>query len=796
MIELKQFASWPGVLAVESARYVCSHGIAPGRWIMTTYPQAVAKPVPGIPPSVSTGGLLIHPGTPDTPGGPEEYGDLTFWDGVSPEVVIRDCKLISLTAELTGDGGQTYILEGVDRRWKWEDKGEKLRGHYNYTDRRGKLVPWSIRSPSELARLCLDAMGERNALIQLPNGLEKAVGNDLDRFLKLGENFPQTLTNPEVIWDYTPPAQALANLVEPYGCRIVYQPIRDRVIIVLLGKGEPLPNGPYEVISPSVRVPGVPRSVNVAGSPVRIQARFLLEAVAEEWDGSFVPINEVSYAPAASGQPQISQIRNLGPNGANLGITLSFIDPATGAMLAFDKIDTNPAHTPAQKYADLIAKFMAEPEVAANFTITQTSPVLLTFKGKTNGMAFELGAYTLGDDCFYVAELVQKAESPFNSWQSCPPPHFLGVQATDRLSVYEAQALAQRSVWKCFRIRSVDPNTGKPPLSLPWFGKVKRRQQIILQDKKVALIVPSPRIPGAVNKGNVVGAINPNAPGNGVLPEFYNGYAREQKATVVGSISRMIGGQVTWFPSTVNALGLNFSSSNPNTAANDRVWVDFSIDDLEQLVVFQDYVYRLELATGGNGFIREPRLTLETGCVVMDEETNQVVRWEETLELGGSAPPQWSVRDDIKVSVIGKYPELSAASPVAFGINLLLGISNQLQGKGGIDFDYAELQEGKARAGHYLRGMAVPFLSSGGDIRRYPGIWSIDPDGYVQQVTWQIGGGATTIASGNCEHTPYLPPWPARRRAENLTPDESARLANQRERDFIRSILPGKNGGK
>ena len=174
-----------------------------------------------------------------------------------------------------------------------------ISGRYNRLDKMGKLIPWTIRSPAEIVQICLDAMGEVNALVEVPDGIPRKAGRNVDRYLKLGENFPQSLTNPPVEFDHSPPAEVLARFVEQFGCRVIYDPIQNRVKILPLGVGGTLPSVPAEAISPSFENPRIPNIIGVAGAPVRLQMRFVLEPVAEEWDGSLVPVNTVSYTPDA-----------------------------------------------------------------------------------------------------------------------------------------------------------------------------------------------------------------------------------------------------------------------------------------------------------------------------------------------------------------------------------------------------------------------------------------------------------------------------------------------------------------
>jgi hypothetical protein len=228
----------------------------------------------------------------------------------------------------------------------------------------------------------------------------------------------------------------------------------------------------------------------------------------------------------------------------------------------------------------------------------------------------------------------------------------------------------------------------------------------------------------------------------GVLADFYNGYSRDQRATVSGSVCLQVG-DVLWHPINKSA----------NTGPFQRVYVPFEVVPEEQMIVFAEPVYALE----GQGYV-EPKLTLETGCLVEDTVTGQVVRVFEELGLGGPAPPEWQVQDDLEIGVIGNYGNDGT----------LTGVTLQ---------DVADV---RARAAYYLAGMAARHQLPASVTRQWPGLLPIDPDGTIMQVTWSVGpDGPSTTASTNTEHAAHIPEYPARRRAENLSPNAAAALANQ-----------------
>ena len=106
------------------------------------------------------------------------------------------------------------------------------------------FAPAREQAPQALATLCLQAMGEQNYDVS-------ALLND---------------ARPEVDWSWTNPAEALQALCEGLGCRVVYWLADDRVQIVTIGQGQPLPdNGLQTFISQGVDPPNTPSSRTQAG---------------------------------------------------------------------------------------------------------------------------------------------------------------------------------------------------------------------------------------------------------------------------------------------------------------------------------------------------------------------------------------------------------------------------------------------------------------------------------------------------------------------------------------------------
>lgn len=243
-------ATFPGVQGVLSCSYTLSHGTAPGCAALDILPQE----------ELESGG-----------------GDLVITDGYGT-ITLKDCKVDRHSFE-RNSGGLIWRITILDRRWKW--RFGYIEGRYNLRDQQGKLIKHTVKTPRELAVLCLDEAGESNYDVSaLPE--EEAA------------RLPVT-------WEGVPPMEALASLAEQFGCRVVYQPLDDSVRVVKLGQGEQLPpdssGGPILDGGLTLDPPERPDFLRVVCAPTLINTWFYLEAVGLDVDGRIKPINRLSYAP-------------------------------------------------------------------------------------------------------------------------------------------------------------------------------------------------------------------------------------------------------------------------------------------------------------------------------------------------------------------------------------------------------------------------------------------------------------------------------------------------------------------
>lgn len=757
---LKPYIEWPGVVNGEvSLVYTVGHGISPGRAQVTINAQ-------------------------DTP--PAMFGDLAFGDGYR-EIRLRNCMVTDIRDDYSG-GGHYQHLTIQDRRWAW--RYGAIPGIYNQLDDRGKLVPWTIRSPTELALLCLQEMGETNFQVKLPTGLSSLDIPKINRLLVTGENFPQSLANPETIWEGIPPALALQRLAETYGCRVAWDPVTDMVGIGPLGSGDGLPPGGELVASSSLGVSAkpAPYAVAVVGAPMRHQMRFWLEAVGEEWDGRYVPISQLSYAPKHtkdSSQRVFVDITPYFSGDLTIGVYINgkgSIFTSTGA--------------PDVVAADLISQINA-------FSIGVTASAVLTraftIEGPV-GVAFEFDA--VGTNINKVKITVDRRAQKKGTvdWSMCHPPFSgtqeaanAGVQATDRLTVDDAIRKAQESVWKCYRIMISKPDwangttirnklslppdivsqsgmtAANPPveyLTVPGVNDPKtdsfagldpknktkpnpqlvRRQQFGLLPTKVEQIVPSPPIAPGLIAGDLR---QPSDTYFRALPEYYNGYSRDQEATVTGTFSNSLNAQTCQYVAS--------ASPDAHNVFNQRLFMPFQTIPQEQMIKFSSYVYKQKPWSSG---YYPAQIILETSATFQHATTSQVRRPQFFMILGGAGPIAWYRHEDVECHLIAVYDS---------------------DGK----YQYSrqeDFNDGRARAQYYLQAHAAEFQLVQSEHRSWNAIYNVSITGKVQQVSWSIytgpSGSVNTQAGLNTEFSLNAAPYPARRMAENLPPDEVSKFLN------------------
>ena len=726
MADRHGWASFLGLDFTRSAKYTISQGISPGVIYMTSHVQ---------------------------PQFPARVGDVFFTDEVE-SLVIPDCKLEQVIEE-RGDQGRYWEVRILDRRWKWLQLGA-ISGMYNQLDPHGKLIPWTIKSPKEMATLCLEAMKEVGYQIDMPEGLESGSIPESDFFLP-GDFAPPTATNPPIEWYAVPPAQALQQLCDLFGRRIVYRLDTDTIWVVVPGSGAELPDGSIRAECPGIKSPPKTDIVAAIGSPTRFQVRLRMEAVGLEWDESWQPINSLSYAPIIDEAKQVTKLTFKNPPVNVLSIWTIFLNG-----YSFSKsFPAGTSLTTIVNYFVALINGCASTHIAPYVFAEATDPAggILTLRGTQMGVPFvvktdlALGGLATDPQPGFLAELIQAASEGRKSWAYCPPPLFPTVRATDRLTYQQAVDRARGCIWLTYRIVNLDAS-GEGTVEVPGYPEpIKRRQQLLLNETQVDQVVPE-----AIDKDFV------GVDGKALVVNYYNGYSRDKPAAVFGSISRFA------------EHAVYIASQDIVTAKTDQVHVPFSIDPVFQLVIFSDYVYTiLPVAQVINfpllgqqvvedGRIGEPELLLQTAVNIRDPETNQLLAFISAGPTPGAPTGTDALFrrfDDIQLNVRAEYQEDGSFKDVTI-----------------LETDPIN------RAAHYVAGMQLQYPNTAALTRTYNGIKAIFLDGLTNQVTWTVGGaGPETQVSQNTEHDIWVPGYPARRRQERLQPVDSAgRLATDPSR--------------
>jgi hypothetical protein len=704
------FVKWPGLTAgVRSLTYSCSQGTTAGTVVMATNPQNSAPILDGV---------------------------LMFGAG-SNGIELTDVRVVDVITERSG-GGFVWIWQMEDRRWRW--RHGFVSGCYNELDHTGKLVPWTIRSPTELALLCLREMGETRFSIDLPIGLNTRDGKNYARRLKAGENFPDLGANPPTRWDVTNAAAALSALCGRYGRRIFFDPVGDQVIIAPAGGTLPIPFGSINTDGVSLATRPIPRAVVAAGDYIRYQMLLPVEAVAKEWDGTYVPIDEVSYAPTGEDDAVAQVINVLAINTGTDPIDCT-VDGKTISGLG---------------RTDLRNKLLADAYVTGLYTITGTGSVVdpLVFtrnEAGTNGdviIVLPNGPST-PPPVEYVRSEVKVVGVKKSGWAAAVPPDFYQAVATDRLTKDQAIQLARESVYRCYRVKNNDVS-GQGPIYVPGYGPVNSRWQLVLTGNKVEQIKPE--------ELNTEGFNLAAFWERGIPGPYYNGQSQDQPAMVYGSYFNSIG-SVLW------------NGPGENTTADKRVFIPFTVEPYEQLVIFEQPVYRVGGGNTGGAFLACD-LVLECAVKVRDAQTNQLIRGTFFLDLGGTAPQYAEVFPDLIVEYVGEYTQQTAGDAYTED-----DLGNKVAKNGAAFLATYQIDKVRqfapesalARSRIYLDAMARQFLPFPAESVKLNGIYKVPMSSSIQQLTWELGaGGFYTTLSANTEHNYAIPSFLARRLPENL----------------------------
>lgn len=206
---------------------------------------------------------------------PNKNGDLILRYGQT-KITLKNCTI----DKISQDVGGALIWHAVifDRRYKW--RWGQISGFYNVRWRNSTDVREETKKkPSELAILCLKAMGE--------------TGYDISTLAAFdGTDWPETG------WNVASPAEALQTLCERYELRAVFDWKKDCVVVVKVGEGEKLRTSlKWTQYSGAFDPPEKPGKLVLLCAPSSVQYDFPLQAVALDVDGKVKLPDQVDYAP-------------------------------------------------------------------------------------------------------------------------------------------------------------------------------------------------------------------------------------------------------------------------------------------------------------------------------------------------------------------------------------------------------------------------------------------------------------------------------------------------------------------
>lgn len=189
------------------------------------------------------------------------------------QIAWPDCRIDAHQLE-RNDEGQIYRVWIWDRRWRWQFG--QISGEYNRQQDDAERLLTQGKTPQQLAELCLAAMLEPlYDVSDLPN-----------------------VARPHVLWDLENPAQALAELCESLACRVVLG-LDNVTRIKRAGIGQQPPvNDALIDSSAGINAAELPDRIVVATAPLRYQLDLPLEAIAQDVNGEWLPVDNVSYRPA------------------------------------------------------------------------------------------------------------------------------------------------------------------------------------------------------------------------------------------------------------------------------------------------------------------------------------------------------------------------------------------------------------------------------------------------------------------------------------------------------------------
>lgn len=296
--------------------------------------------------------------------------------------------------------------------------------------------------------------------------------------------------------------------------------------------------------------------------------------------------------------------------------------------------------------------------------------------------------------------------------------------------------LARKSVFKWYRITTKMPSgtsLNGIPMDIPGYGKIDNIDQLLPIDDKLSNVTLDPTFQLSEERKGV-SADKDNT------QQFYDVY---DNTTVWGVFYKKDGP----FAGMVRHTDVDAFSKAPGK--NTYRAGGYSIDRERGLVMFDDYVYRFtDPANGGSRKFDFPNLAISVMVSPRDRKTFEMDKYTVTRNYDNQkgTQPRVLLHPEFQKVVVHDIDSTGRQGPArTINKNLLDKVAR-----------------------YYLDAAERQYQRPGPQTLTYNGLWPINPNGAIREVTFNITGetGVDTIASFNDEVQPYLLPYETRRNNE------------------------------
>lgn len=793
---------------------------------------------------------------------PDPVGDLFLGDGTAAPMKFTNCFL-QYKETIKSTDSNIMILRLLDRRWQWK-QSFPIDGHYNQQDRNRKLIPWTVASPYQLVRLCLAQMGEypldgaiaAGILNDIPGGLASPAvmgvmpsPGPLDKiidpysdYLRLGENFADTKTNPVTVWQATPAAIAMANMLEQYGLVPTLQ-LDDMVRVFKLGNGTALPaGGIHKSDGNSVTGEPIPTEIINRGNPTRFQPRLFCRPVGKDGDGNWYPHELLSYSPDRAGQKMQCRI----------------IGGAYDATKAYGVKINGLAYTIAAG---------AQPDLdsvcAALAVLVNAGPLSAVLAATSLGPIFATDALVDGYEYTFYADASAGTTAARVDWDpECTIGPVTGVRDVQPMisldfstAGYVVGTVLTLTVGGfSVTIGPLGPATLAEALDLLAFAangdadisplaiSAAGATTIVVTGATagVAITATGASDTGTVGATTLVGTtFTPRGFEKGwgsfgwlakaVVPGISLSYAQAkqladetvfrcyQVMTVDPADPDVHTIRVPGYGSVNNRFRIVLQGSRPETIVprpGEGAVIDLKTGQPYAADTYNGYsVDRPNVAYGsawvgiilarGLGWYRgtyfgntDLKALLPVNFSIIDPE-KQVIQFDTPIyRILGKGAGYAACASDIVIEVGAEVLDLTYA-PVRYTLNTAVAggfappvvrvypdvqaeVISEYNADHSVGGSHTLDADALNRATYYGNALAAVYQIPNGEIREYGGIEKLSTDGLVRQVNWKFDakGGPSTTASTNTEFSRVIVPYQTRRRAENMPPDGARAFQN------------------